>query len=601
MIGAGLVAFSTLTSLISRRLGAPLLLIFLAIGLLAGEDGLLGIDFDSGGVAYFIGSLALAIILFDSGFETPLASYRLAARPALTLATVGVVLTAAIVGASAHYLFGVGWTEAMMLGAIIASTDAAAVFFLLRAGGLNLRDRVKATLEVESGANDPMAIFLTIALVELAASGAGLTAGAGFQFLGVFIAQIGLGLLFGLIGGVAITALLGRLKDLDAGLYPITGLSAALIVFALSGLLGGSGFLSAYVAGVVAGNRRVRFAHRIRRFQVGMTWLAQIGMFLTLGLLATPSEMGSAILPGVALSLILILIARPVAVWLCLTPFRFKWREKMFVGWVGLRGAVSIMLAILPGLNGVENGQLFFNIVFVMVVASLIVQGWTIGVSARVLNMVAAPERAHVNRIEFELPGEGELELLGYRIDADSAVAKGERIPRWARPVLIMRGGVMHTIHSAGALQEGDQVYLFARPRAIESLDRIYARASDSDDPDIYGDFIIRRETKAGDLAREYGLAPFTDDPAIEIGTFIEAQYSSPPKPGDRLSIGDIDLIVHSLDEAGRTATVGVAIDPAANPENRLQAVAAHRIRSAFQRAVSKVRSKLAKEKEAAP
>lgn len=530
-----------------------------------------------------------------------MSSYRLAARPALTLATLGVVLTAAIVGAAAHYLFGLGWTNALMLGAIIASTDAAAVFFLLRAGGLNLRDRVKATLEVESGANDPMAIFLTIALVELAAGGAGITAGAGFEFLGVFIAQIGLGLAFGVIGGMAITALLARLKDLDAGLYPITGLSAALIVFALSGLLGGSGFLSAYVAGVVAGNRRVRFAHRIRRFQVGMTWLAQIGMFLTLGLLATPSEMGSAILPGIALSLILILIARPVAVWLCLAPFNFKWREKLFVGWVGLRGAVSIMLAILPGLNGVEGGQQFFNIIFIMVVASLVVQGWTIGVSARVLNMVAAPERAHVNRIEFELPGEGELELLGYRIDADSAVAKGERIPRWARPVLIMRGGVMHTIHSAGALQPDDQVYLFAKPRAIDSLDQIYARAPDSDDPDIYGDFIIRRETKAGELAREYGLVPFTDEPGAEIGAFIEDQFSSPPKRGDRLSIGDIDLIVHALGEDGKIATVGVAIDPAANRENRLQAVAASRIRAALRGLTARLRRKPAKENAGAP
>jgi cell volume regulation protein A len=519
----------------------------------------------------------------------------------LTLATAGVALTAGLVGVAAHVLFGLGWVEALMLGAIIASTDAAAVFFLLRVGGLNLRDRVKATLEIESGANDPMAIFLTIALVELAASKTGLTVGAGLEFLGVFITQIGLGLVFGLIGGLGVTALLARLKDLDAGLYPITGLSTALIVFALSGLLGGSGFLSAYVAGVVAGNRRVRFAHRIRRFQVGMTWLAQIGMFLTLGLLATPSEMGGAIVPGLVLSFFLILVARPLAVWLCLSAFRFKWREKLFVGWVGLRGAVSIMLAILPGLNGVEGGQMFFNIIFVMVVTSLVVQGWTIGVSARVLNMVAAPDAGAVNRIEFELPGEGELELLGYRIHPDSAVAKGERIPRWARPVLILRGGVMHTIHSAGALKSDDHVYLFARPRAIDSLDRIYARASDSDDPDIYGDFIMRRETKAGDLAREYGLAPFADDPEVEIGAFIEAQHSSPPKRGDRLSIGDIDLIVHSVDEAGRVATVGLAIDPAANPENRLQAVAARRIRAALEAAFRRLRPKRVREGAGAP
>ncbi len=500
------------------------------------------------------------------------------------MATVGVLITAGIVGVAAHYLFRIGWIEAMMLGAIIASTDAAAVFFLLRVGGLNLRARVKATLEVESGANDPMAIFLTLALVELAASSEAFTAAAGLNFLGVFIAQIGLGLIFGVLGGLGITALLARLKDLDAGLYPITGLSAALVVFAITGLMGGSGFLAAYVAGLVAGNRRVRFAHRIRRFQVGMTWLAQIGMFLTLGLLATPSEMGSAILPGIALSLVLILIARPAAAWLCLSPFQFKWREKLFVGWVGLRGAVSIMLAILPGLGGLEDGKLFFNIVFIMVVASLIAQGWTIGVTARLLNMVAAPEPGRVNRIEFELPGEGELELVGYSIHPDSTVAKGERIPRWARPVLIMRSGVMHSVHSAGALRADDQVYLFARPRAIDSLDRIYALAHGGNDPAVTGDFVLKRETTLGDLSREYGLAPFGDDASLDVGSYIEAQFSSPPKLGDRLSVGDIDLIVHGLDDAGKIETVSVAIDPAANPENRLQAMIVNRLKAAGRR-----------------
>ncbi len=515
-----------------------------------------------------------------------MSSYRLAARPALTLATAGVLITTGLVGAAAHYLFGFVWIEALILGAIIASTDAAAVFFLLRIGGLNLRDRVKATLEVEAGVNDPIAIFLTLALVELAASSAGMTAATGWAFLGHLIGEIGLGLVFGVIGGFAITALLARLKDLDPGLYPITGLSAALVVFALSGLLGGSGFLSAYVAGLVAGNRRVRFVQRIRRFQVGMTWLAQIGMFLTLGLLATPSEMGGAILPGIVLSLMLIVFARPLAAWLCLSPFKFKWREKLFVGWVGLRGAVSIMLAILPGLGGLEGGQMFFNIIFIMVVASLVLQGWTIGISARLLNMVAAPAPGHVNRVEFELPGEGELELVGYRINPESAVARGERIPRWARPVLIMRDGVMHTIHSSGALQPDDQVYLFARPRSIDSLDRIYARAEEEDDPDIFGDFIIKRETAVGDLAREYGLAAFAGDPARDVGSFIESQFSSPPRAGDRLSVGDIDLIVHSLDDEGRVATVGVAIDPAANPENRFQTIIAGRIKAAMQRMI---------------
>ena len=281
LIGAGLVATSALTSIISQRIGAPLLLIFLGIGLLAGENGVLGIRFDSGTTAYFIGSLALAIILFDSGFATPMKSYRVAAAPALTLATLGVILTTAFVGAAAHFLFSLGWIESLMLGSIIASTDAAAVFFLLRVGGITLRDRVKSTLEIESGANDPMAIFLTATLVELAANTNGMTADlTGELFVG-FALQIGLGLLFGAIGGVAIAMLLNRLRQFDAGLYPIVGIAVSLVVFASSGLLGGSGFLSAYVAGLISGNMHLRFAGRIRRFQVGTTWLAQIGMFPT--------------------------------------------------------------------------------------------------------------------------------------------------------------------------------------------------------------------------------------------------------------------------------------------------------------------------------
>ena len=288
LIGAALIDASAFTSVLARRLGAPLLLLFLCIGLLAGEDGLLGIDFDDDYAAYFIGSLALAIILFDSGFDTPLESFRIAAAPALVLATVGVLLTAGLVGGAAHLLFDLGWIEGLTLGSIVASTDAAAVFFLLRVGGIHLRDRVKATLEIESGTNDPMAIFLTITMVELATSVDGTT--ADWTLAGNFLRQIGLGLVLGAAGGVGIAWLLNRIRELEAGLYPIVALSLALAVFAATGMLGGSGFLAAYVAGLIAGNRRVRHASRLRRFQVGMTWLAQIGMFLALGLLATPSE-----------------------------------------------------------------------------------------------------------------------------------------------------------------------------------------------------------------------------------------------------------------------------------------------------------------------
>ncbi|WP_425409175.1 potassium/proton antiporter [Hyphococcus sp.] len=563
LVGASLIVLSTFTSLISQRIGAPLLLVFLGVGLLAGEDGLLGIEFNSGGSAYFVGSLALAIILFDSGFDTPLRSYRIAAAPALTLATFGVVLTATFVGLFAHLLFGLSLVDGLLLGSIIASTDAAAVFFLMRVGGLKLRDRVKATLEVESGANDPMAIFLTTVFVELSVTQNDPGFGFNFQFIAEFIQQIGLGLFIGVVGGLAIAAMLNRMRALDAGLFPIAGLAGALVIFSACGLLGGSGFLAAYAAGVVAGNRQIVYAHRLRRFHVGMTWLAQIGMFLTLGLLATPSEFGSVFIPALALAVILIVFARPLAVWLCLTPFGFKWREKMFVGWVGLRGAVSILLAILPGLGGVDNGDVFFNIIFIMVLSSLLIQGWTINISAQILNMISPQEPGLVDRVELELPGGGELELIGYRIHPESTIAKGERVPRWARPVLILRNGRPYTIHNASGLQAEDRAYLFSSPRQTTLLDDIYAKPHESSSAEQHGDFQLDGSTSLNAFLHQYGLPYFASDKALSIADYLARELGGEPVIGDRVNIGPIDIVVNALDDEGQASLVGLIIDPA--------------------------------------
>jgi len=562
LIGAALVALAALTSLVSQRFGAPLLLVFLGIGLLAGEDGLLGIVFDSSSAAYFIGSLALAIILFDSGFETPLRKYRVAAAPALSLATFGVVMTAGLTGVAAHYLFRIGWLEAFLLGSIVASTDAAAVFFLLKSAGIRLREKVAATLEIESGANDPMAIFLTILMIELImANATNGGAAIGIEIVLTFIQQMGLGIIFGLLGGLGIAWLLNKLVNLDPGLYPISGLAAALVVFSACSLLGGSGFLAAYVAGVVAGNRKVRFAHRLRRFQVGMIWLAQIGMFLALGLLATPSEFPTIAVPALILAAFLIFFARPLSVWFCLLPFGFRSRESLFTGWVGLRGAVSILLAILPGLSGMENGNLYFNVVFVMVLISLLVQGWTIKPAAKLLKVALPQERGLADRVELELRGGAEMELVGYRIHPDSAIAKGERVPRWARPAMVIRDGLSYSMHSIGPLQANDQVYLFSSPRRVRLLDQIYA--SPSSEMIIESDiqFRLKGSTKISDIIRQYGIDLPEQAKGLTAGEFLDQALDGNPVSGDRLSVGDIDLVVCSLDEAGNVATVGIVID----------------------------------------
>lgn len=478
------------------------------------------------------------------------------------LATLGVVLTAGLVGAAAHYLFGLGWIQSFLLGSIVASTDAAAVFFLLRVGGIRLREKVGATLEIESGANDPMAIFLTMIFVELAIAENATGGNLGLEFAVGFFQQMGLGLAFGLAGGFGIAWLLNKLRNLDPGLYPISGLAAALVVFAACALLGGSGFLAAYVAGLVAGNQRLRFAQRLRRFQVGMTWLAQIGMFLTLGLLATPSEFGAIIIPAAVLAFVLIFLARPLSVLLCLAPFDFRSREKLFVGWVGLRGAVSILLALLPAIAGMDTSNIYFNVVFVMVLASLLIQGWTIQPAAKALNVALPPEPGLVDRVEIELRGGSEFELVGYRIHPESAIAKGERIPRWARPALIIRGEETHSFHTIGPLRANDQVYLFASPTRLRLLDRIYTSPAESlaSPPDVH--FHVKGQTTLEELCRQYSLGIEVAE-GETVGEYLDSAFGGQPVEGDRLGFGEVDLVVSGMDAAGKVTSVGLAIHEA--------------------------------------
>ncbi len=562
LVASGLVVISIFTSLIALRIGAPLLLFFLALGLLAGEEGVLGIGFDDAPTAYLVGSVALAIILFDSGFDTSFASYRTAAWPALTLATWGVGLTSAIVAVPGHYLLGLSWMEGLLLGAIVSSTDAAAVFFLLRVGGITLRDRVRSTLEIESGTNDPMAIFLTITLVELIASGHGAD-GVGWRMVLGFVQQMGIGAIAGILAGQAILQTVNRL-ELERALYPLLVLAMAMVVFAGTNLIGGSGFLAAYVAGLVAGNAQLRGIGLIRRIQGGMTWLAQITMFLTMGLLATPSHLATFALPALAVAAVLIFIARPLAVWLCLAPYGFSRAETSFVAWVGLRGAVSILLAILPLIEGIPSGRIYFNAAFVVVLVSLLIQGWTLGRTARWLGLVVPRRIGPVERVELELPGEARHELVVYRIVTDSPVAKGQRLPRWARPSLVVRNGQSVSFHRAGRLQPGDAVYLFVPPRQVPLLDRLFASPArlDEQDSQFYGDFALAPEARLGEVSLLYDIPIGRYDPQWSVGELLRREFGGSVEAGDRLPLGPVELIVRSVDENHRVTSVGLAVSP---------------------------------------
>lgn len=557
-----LILIAAFSSLLAERFGAPLLLLFLIIGLLAGVDGL-GIDFSNNSAAFMLGSIALAIILFDSGYGTSLHSFRQAAVPALTLATVGVFLTAVLFGVAASFLLGFSWLEGLLLGSIVASTDAAAVFFLLRAGGINIRDKVRSTLEVESGTNDPMAIFLAAALVGIIAGGEGIEAAANDLAM-LFVRQIGLGVVLGLAGGFLIVQIIRRIP-VERGLAPIFVLALALLVFAYTSAIGGSGFLAVYVAGIYAGNKKVRPAASITRFQEGMTWLAQIIMFLVLGLLATPSQFPQIALPAIALAVFLVFLARPLAVWLCLMPFDFTQRETGFVAWVGLRGAVSILLAILPILGNLENGQLYFNTAFIVVMVSLAIQGWTVKPIARRLGLIVPPQIGAIDKLELDLPGTANHELLAYRVVADSPVLRGERIPRWARPSLVIRDGKSMRYQYAGRLQENDHVYLFIAPGFSRLLDRLFASkvAVDEDDTEFFGTFTIDPSRTGEELDSAYGPGLLNaSEKSLTIAELMKHRLGDNPDYADRVKIGRIVLIVRQTDEHGLIKSVGISLEP---------------------------------------
>jgi cell volume regulation protein A len=391
LLAGGLLVFiSLLAGVLSARLGLPFLLVFLAAGMVVGVDGPVGIPFDNAQLAAWVGNAALAIILLEGGISTRMATFRAGFTPALVLATVGVMLTAAMVGAIAMVVMNVDWRLGLLLGAIVGSTDAAAVFSMLRQTGVRLGERVSATLELESGLNDPMAVFLVLALI------ATLKTDAGFGDVAwLFMRQVGFGAGIGWGGAWAVTALLRRLPLTveHGGVLSLIIVSAGIAVFAAAGLLEGSGFLAIYLFGLRVRARAGPAAHAASSALDGFAWASQALMFLLLGLLVSPHDMLQSIGPTLAVAGALIFVARPLAVWLCLLPLEFSHRQRLFIGWVGLRGAVPIVLALFPLIEKVPDSYRFFNVAFAVVLASLLLQGTTIGRVAKWLKVALPPEQ----------------------------------------------------------------------------------------------------------------------------------------------------------------------------------------------------------------
>ncbi|MBL8629437.1 MAG: potassium/proton antiporter [Rhodospirillaceae bacterium] len=546
LFGALLLLLGIVSSLIARRFGAPLLLIFLVIGMLAGEDGPGGVVFNDYRLTYLIGSMALAIILFDGGLRTRLTHLKGTIAPATTLATLGVIFTSAIVGVAAVVLLQLNWLQALLLGAVVASTDAAAVFFLLQSGGLELKRRIVTVLETESGTNDPAAVILTLLLVEMIEA---TNAIGPFEIVKILLMQTVIGAGFGLLGGYAMSITLNRVS-LPGGLHPLLAIAGAVMVYALTAVLEGSGFLAVYLAGLVLGNRPLRASASIITVNDALTWLAQIGMFLVLGLLITPSRMLDYAVPALIISAVLMFVARPAAVFLCLAPFGFKLKEKTFISWVGLRGAVSIFLAAIPILSGMESAQLYFNIAFFVVLISLVMQGWTINSAAKLLGLALPRKGALVHRVELDIPGQLGVEMVGYPVHADSAVMNGAKLPEWAQPAFVVRDQAVQVAKEAGKLRNGDYAYFMAPPEKAATLDQLFAHHAElltHDDP-FFGEFIFDGTSLVSDLARLYGLEVETEKSDATLADVFATQFADTPQVGDQIPAGTATLVVKELD-----------------------------------------------------
>lgn len=572
LLGSVLVMAGILSSLLALRFGAPLLLVFLFVGIAAGESGPGGLRFDDVQTTYLVGSVALALILFDGGLKTRFQSIRAVLAPSAALATVGVLLTALITAPVAKYALDVGWPEALLVGAVVGSTDAAAVFLLVHSQGLRLRPRVGATLEVESGTNDPFAIFLTLMLVEFLSVGQSSSAHVVLQF----VRESVLGVLFGAVGGWLVVFALNRVA-LPQGLHAPFVATAALVIFGMAQISHASGFLAVYLAGMIIGNRPTRAHNSVVAFLDAATWLAQIVMFVLLGLLVSPERTLTTVLPAVAVALVLMLVARPIAVFLCLAPFRFNWRERTFIAWVGLRGAVAIFLASIPMLVGLPNAQLYFDVAFVVVLISLLLQGWTLASAARWLHVALPRADRGPRRVELDLPGQLEQQLVGYPVRANSLFLKRGLIPSWSKPTLVIRDERILSPVEAEPVVKGDYLYLLAPPEKAEALDRFFVDMPvvPAPDPHLLGDFMMPGDVTLKDVADIYGITVAPSDAHLTLADYFDIHLDHAPRVGATLPLDSIVLVARSIG-GNRVNVVGLRLpedeEPPAPPLSRTAA-----------------------------
>ncbi|MBR0869849.1 potassium/proton antiporter [Bradyrhizobium tropiciagri] len=572
LLGAVLVMAGILSSLLALRFGAPLLLVFLLVGMLAGDSGPGRLQFDDVRTTYLVGSVALALILFDGGLKTRFASIRTVLAPSMVLATAGVLLTALITAPVAKYVLDLNWAESLLVGAVVASTDAAAVFLLVHTQGLRLRPRVGATLEAESGTNDPFAIFLTLMLVEFISIGQSSASHIAMEF----IQEAVLGAIIGVIGGRLVVLALNYVA-LPQGLHAPFVTTAALVIFGGSQIVHASGFLAVYLAGIIIGNRPTRAHNSVVTFLDAATWLAQIVMFVLLGLLVSPHRLVSSAGGAVLVAFALMLVARPLAVMICLAPFKFNWREKIFIAWTGLRGAVAIFLASIPMLVGLSKAYLYFDVAFVVVIISLLLQGWTLAPAARRLHVALPRAERGPRRVELDLPGQLEQQLVGYPVRSKSLYFRRGLIPSWSKPTLVIRDERILTPTEADPVAPGDYIYLLAPPERAEALDRFFVDMPPSAEPDphLLGDFMVSGEHTLGELAEIYGVKVDVHEAKLTLSDYFDIYLDRAPKQGAELGLDTIVLVARNI-SGGRVNVVGLRLpeeDEEVVPQTRMQVV----------------------------
>ena len=548
-IGGVLLTFAILASKLSAVVGTPLLLLFLGIGMLSGEDGIfIHIVYNDYTSSFYIANLMLALILLDGGLRTNFAVMKSVATESMVLSTAGVLMTSAITGFAAWLFIDLSIWQSMLVGAIVGSTDAAAVFMLLGDGGVHLKQRVSSSLQIESATNDPMAILLTTVLLAFLSGRASSVS----EVVLIFVTQFGLGIILGISFGLFARFVIASLS-IGAGLYSLLVIGIGLIGYSVTSALGGSGMLAIFIIGMFVGNQKIRQVSFILPVGEGITWLAQITLFLMLGLLVTPHLMFEYLVPGVVVALVITFVARPVAVFCCLKPFfrRYSNRDLFFMSWVGLRGSVPVVLAIYPVMEDVNNAQLYFNVAFVVVIVSLIIQGASIVPMAKFFKVYAPSTAAPISKSEVGIMLNDDYELYNYSVKRDSlngVMLRSISFPKRTTVAAVFREGYMIKAHGITRLKKDDIVTVIGNSSDEQLLNSVFSQDKKPKQHHLYhGNKIYQGQTLMMALSEIYSIELTSFEKSMSVAEFMSYHIGGFPQPGDFVSLINVQLVVVEL------------------------------------------------------